>query len=153
MIYRVDFTHSLNEREIVVVFIDTTLNNGLESILLEYNPNTDSMMLGPYLDLQDSNGSGQAESGSFNFIHLRVMSESRFAVFYSNLLNEGTTALVIAGVTPAKDLVPVGPEYLISSPMTNPVREAKWFSFHSRSSTIGWRSVLSPRISLFLLSQ
>ena len=115
---------SLNDHEAVVAFIDGDLDNGLESVLLEYNAQKDSLQIGPYLDLQDGGASGQSESGSYNFIHLRVMSESRFAVFYSNVINNGATALVMAEVTPAKDLVPVGPEYLVSSPMMDPVRLA-----------------------------
>ena len=34
---------------------------------------------------------------------------------------EGATAVCIAEVTPASDLVAVGPEYIVSSKMTDPV--------------------------------
>lgn len=69
-----------------------------------------------------------SDSGLYNFIHIRVMSETRFAVFYSNVINQGATALCLAEVTPANDLIAVGPEYLVSSPMVNPSTQYYWLA-------------------------
>lgn len=69
-----------------------------------------------------------SDSGLFNFIHIRVMSESRFGVFYSSVVNHGSTALCLGEVTPANDLVAVGPEYLLSAPMMNSKTQYYWLA-------------------------
>lgn len=94
---------NLNDHQIIVTFIDGNLDNGLESILLVYSDRKDVLIIGPYLDNQDGGASGASEMGVYNFIHVRVLSESRFGVFYSNLLNQGATALCLGEVTPAND--------------------------------------------------
>ena len=104
-----------------MTFIDGDLNDGIESVLLIFEKERRRLMIGPFIDHQDGGASGMSESGVYNFIYVRVMSETRFAVFYSNLMVEGATAVSIAEVTPASDLVAVGPEYIISSKMTDPV--------------------------------
>ena len=106
-----------------MTFIDGDLNDGIESVLLIYEKERSRLIVGPFLDHQDGGASGMSESEVYNFIYVRVMSETRFAVFYSNLMVEGATAVSIAEVTPASDLVAVGPEYIISSKMTDPVGE------------------------------
>ena len=62
-----------------------------------------------------------SDKGTYNFIKVRVMSESRFAVFYSNIALQGATALSMGEVTPANDLMAFGPEYILSNPMVDPV--------------------------------
>ena len=104
-----------------MTFIDGDLNDGIESVLLIFEKERRRLMIGPFIDHQDGGASGMSESGVYNFIYVRVMSETRFAVFYSNLMVEGATAVSIAEVTPASDLVAVGPEYIVSSKMTDPV--------------------------------
>lgn len=117
---------NLNDHQIIVTFIDGNLDNGLESILLVYSDRKDVLIIGPYLDNQDGGASGASEMGVYNFIHVRVLSESRFGVFYSNLLNQGSTALCLGEVTPANDLIAVGPEYILSATMTDPNNEYYW---------------------------
>lgn len=117
---------NLNDHQIIVTFIDGNLDNGLESILLVYNQKDDELIIGPFLDNQDGGASGQAASGQYNFIYIRIMSETRFGIFYSNVLNQGATAFCMGEVTPAQDLIAVGPEYLISAPMTDPVNQYYW---------------------------
>ena len=104
-----------------MTFIDGDLNDGIESVLLIFEKERRRLMIGPFIDHQDGGASGMSESGVYNFIYVRVMSETRFAVFYSNIMVEGATAVSIAEVTPASDLVAVGPEYIVSSKMTDPV--------------------------------
>lgn len=119
-------TSSLNDHQIVVTFIDGNLNNGLESVLLIYDPDLKRLSIGPFLDNQDGGASGMSDSGLYNFIHIRVMSETRFAVFYSSVINHGSTALCLGEVTPANDLIAVGPEYILSSPMVDPSTQYYW---------------------------
>ena len=47
-------------------------------------------------------------------------------MFYSNVLNQGATAFCMGEVTPAQDLIAVGPEYIISAPMTNTTSQYYW---------------------------
>ena len=117
---------NLNDHQIIVTFIDGNLDNGLESILLVYSEMKNTLIIGPYLDNQDGGASGASEMGVYNFIHVRVLSDSRFGVFYSNLLNQGATALCLGEVTPANDLIAVGPEYILSATMTDPNNEYYW---------------------------
>lgn len=117
---------NLNDHQIIVTFIDGNLDNGLESILLVYSQTKDTLIIGPYLDNQDGGASGASEMGTYNFIHVRVLSDSRFGVFYSNLLNQGATALCLGEVTPANDLIAVGPEYILSATMNDPNNEYYW---------------------------
>lgn len=117
---------NLNDHQIIVTFIDGNLDNGLESILLVYNKDRDVLIIGPFLDNQDGGASGESDSGAYNFIHIRIMSETRFGVFYSNVLNQGATAFCMGEVTPAQDLIAVGPEYIISAPMTNTTSQYYW---------------------------
>lgn len=119
---------SLNDHQIVVTFIDGELNNGLETVLLVYDPELKKLSIGPFLDNQDGGASGQAESGLYNFIHIRVLSETRFAVFYSSVINHGSTALCLGEVTPANDLLAVGPEYILSSPMLDSKTQYYWLA-------------------------
>ena len=112
---------SLNDHQVIVTFIDGDLNNGLESILLIFNEAKNRLIIGPYLDNQDGGASGMSDKGVYNFIKVRVMSETRFGVFYSNIALQGATALSMGEVTPANDLMAVGPEYILSNPMVEPV--------------------------------
>lgn len=111
----------MNDHQVIVTFIDGDLNNGLESILLIYSKENDRLIIGPYLDNQDGGASGMSDKGVYNFIKVRVMSESRFGVFYSNIALQGATALSMGEVTPSNDLIAVGPEYILSNPMVEPV--------------------------------
>ena len=90
-------------------------------MLLIYNEARDSLVIGPYLDNQDGGASVMSDKGVYNFIKLRVMSDVRFAVFYSNIALQGATALSMGEVTPASDLIAVGPEYVLSTPMVDSV--------------------------------
>ena len=110
----------MNDHQAIVTFIDGDLSDGIVSVLLTLDARR-ILHIGPTLDHQDGGASGMSESGVYNFIYIRVMSESHFAVFYSNLLAEGATAVSIAEVTPANDLIAVGPEYIVSSKMTDAV--------------------------------
>lgn len=97
-------------------------------MLLIYDPDTNRLSIGPSLDNQDGGGSGTTGSGAYNYIHVRVMSESHFAVFYSNNLVHGATALCLGEVTPANDLIAMGPEYILSEPMTDPNNQYYWLA-------------------------
>lgn len=91
------------------------------SMLIFYDEKHDKLIIGPYLNHQQGGASGTSDKGLYNFFYLRIMSETRFGVFYSNVLDGGANAFVIGEVTPANDLVSVGPEYLVAPAMVDPV--------------------------------
>lgn len=51
--------YRLDETSAVLTFIYENNNNGIESILFKYNPQTDHLYVGGYLDHQKGGGSGQ----------------------------------------------------------------------------------------------
>lgn len=91
------------------------------SALLTYDKVNDKLSIGSVLAHQQGGASGTSERGLYNFFYLRVMSETRYGVFYSNILTGSANAFVIGEVTPANDLVQLGPEYIVSTPMVTPV--------------------------------
>ena len=96
------------------------------SALLNYDKVNDKLSVGSVLTHQRGGASGTSERGLYNFFYLRIMSETRYGVFYSNVLDRSANAFVIGEVTPSNDLVQLGPEYLVSAPMVAPVRMGEY---------------------------
>ncbi len=72
---------SLNDSVAIVVFVDEKLDSGLATLLLRYDKDDDDIVFGSYFNVQDGGGSGRTASGLYQFIYLRVLSDTRFGVF------------------------------------------------------------------------
>ena len=107
--------YRLDETSAVLTFIYENNNNGIESILFKYNPQTDHLYVGGYLDHQKGGGSGQI-SGLYSFIRCRTFSPTRFGVYYEDRAALGSVVLAMAEMTSQGGLVDFGPEIALAPP-------------------------------------
>lgn len=89
----------------------------MTSIIFHYNKEKDVIVVGSKIDHQTGDGSSRI-GGLYSFIHVRAFSPKRFGLYYSDMADGAATALSIVDITPAGDLVPFGPEFILA-PGTN----------------------------------
>ncbi|KAK8791918.1 hypothetical protein WA158_005295 [Blastocystis sp. Blastoise] len=108
---------NINDYLSIITYIDEQTDNGLVSLLVKYNSDKDELEFGTFFDVQDGGGSGKTLNGMYQFINLRILSDTRFGIFYSNILNGGTMCFAMLEITPALDMVALGPEYILTDPI------------------------------------
>ncbi|KAK8795749.1 hypothetical protein WA158_000405 [Blastocystis sp. Blastoise] len=117
---------NLNHEVAIVTYVDEIISNGLVALLIKYNKESDQLEFGDYAVLQDGGGSGKTPQGLYAFIYMYILSETRFGLFYSNILDGGSMCFVMAEVLPSLDIRPLGPEYVITGPNPDVKRDYYW---------------------------
>lgn len=87
----------------------------MTSILFHYDIEKDDITVGSMIHHQRGGGS-RTIGGLYSFIHVRAFSPRRFGLYYSDMAAGATTALSLVDVTSAYDLVPFGPEIILTPP-------------------------------------
>lgn len=105
----------LDETSAILTFIYENNNNGIESILFKYDPLTDQLFVGGYLDHQKGGGSA-LKYGLYSFIRCRAFSPTRFGVYYEDRAALGSVVLAMGEMTAQGGLVDFGPQIALAPP-------------------------------------
>ncbi|KAK8797344.1 hypothetical protein WA158_004552 [Blastocystis sp. Blastoise] len=103
----------------IITFVDSESVNGLVCLMLRYDIQTDNVAFGSFFDIQDGGASGRQPDGDYQFVDIRILSDTRFGVFYSNFINGGAMCFIMCEITPARDIIQLGPEYILSKAVPN----------------------------------
>lgn len=112
---------NFNEEIAIATFVDAKSDTGLVALMLRLDPYEGDVSFGTYFSLQDGGASGREPDEAFQFIEIRILSDSRFGVFYSNFLDGGAMCFIMCEVTPALDIIQLGNEYVLTKPLDDVV--------------------------------